>query len=190
MQCNALRYRGAYNDTKYYSSLQGLIHMDLYNHKDVLKVYTDLKPRTLISWVDKGLLSPQVKASGTGTRNQYSVNNLVEIGVIRELASYGMPHNVISSILKELSNKARLTEDDGYDVVFSVCRSYVSGYKRRTAHVGHIQVGSRSNFAREASELVFGERQVEESLSTAFPEVGSAIIVSLADIWEYIKARL
>jgi len=163
--------------------------MELFNHKDVLRVYTDLKPRTLISWVDKGVLSPQVKASGTGTRNRYSVRNLVEIGVIRELTSYGMTHNYISSILKQLAEKKTLTEEDGYDVVVAVSRGYVSGYRRGMAYIPYVRFGSRSRFDREAATLVFGERQ-DGDILTIIPEVGSAIIVSLADIWEYIKARL
>lgn len=164
---------------------------NLFKHRDVLRIYPDLRPRTLISWVDKGLLSPEVKASGTGTRNQYSVKNLVEIGVIRELITYRIPQSVVESIMRQLANEASLlTEENDFDVVVVYSRGYVSGYKSAVAYTGHVRVGSRSRFAEKANFLIFGEESLPDWGSTYIPESSSAIVISLRDIWEYIRNRL
>lgn len=70
-----------------------------FNHRDILAVFPSIKPRTLISWSEKGLIKPLEKPINRGGKRIYSYENLIEIGFIRELLSWGLGFNKISSIV-------------------------------------------------------------------------------------------
>jgi DNA-binding transcriptional MerR regulator len=162
----------------------------IYEHRDVLKVYPSLKPRTLISWSEKGLLTPVEKASGTGTRRRYSVRNLVEIGVILELVSYKIPHLFISGVMERLSRE-RLTPENNFDVVVVSSRS--NHTMDDSGYFFDIRIGSRTDFSKDAAYLIFGEKVVKKgsiTTKTTIPQVTSSILVSLKDIWGYVKTKI
>jgi len=160
--------------------------MRLYAHRDILKIFPDLKARTLISWSEKGLFSPAIDASGTGSRRLYTKKNLVEIGVIRELISYRFSHDIIRPLIKELNNRVK---KNNFDMVIVARRQLVSG-----GYVTGFTTGSRKKFAENGARLIFGEKSIPLSNGSTYKEcalaVGSAIVVSLADIWEFIKKQL
>ena len=124
----------------------------------------------------------------------YSTKNLVEIGVIRELVSYRVPHEFIHSVMTELK-KIRLSEDNGFNVIVVLSRQLLGGGREVSGFVHDIRVGTRKGFSKQAGELIFGEKLVpsKPGFGKAFQRtmmVGSAIVVSLADIWEYIQKNL
>ena len=86
-----------------------------YLHRDILKVFPWIKPRTLISWSERGLVKPLGKAYGRGSARVYSYSNLVEIGIISELLSFGMPFTIIGNIMTSK-----------FDTVFWFCRELVN----------------------------------------------------------------
>jgi len=166
-----------------------VLTMNLYGHHQVIDIFPDLKARTLISWSEKGLFTPEVNASGTGSRRLYSAKNLVEIGVIRELVSYRIPHDFIRSVMERL-RKTRLSEKDGFDVVITLSRQLLGGGKDDIGFLLDVRVGKRSNFRKEAGELVFGERWPSKQTFQRTPSTASAVVVSLADIWEFVRDRV
>lgn len=80
----------------------------LYRHSEVLKIYPSLRSRTLISWSEKKYFIPEVKPSGPGSRRQYSLKNLVEVGVIFELVKHRAQKGVILNVMNRLSDDERL----------------------------------------------------------------------------------
>jgi DNA-binding transcriptional MerR regulator len=90
---------------------------DRFLHKDVLKIFSWIKPRTLISWSERGLIKPDLSdASGRGSARVYSYANLIEIGVVSEFLTYGIPFSFIESILKT-PPIAKMRETQNFDVV-------------------------------------------------------------------------
>lgn len=160
--------------------------MKLYAHRDILKIFPDLKTRTLISWSEKGLFSPEIDASGTGSRRLYSRKNLVEIGVIRELISYRFSHDIIRPLIEELNDQVKKYN---FDMVIVARRQIVSG-----GYVTAFTTGPRKKFAENGAKLIFGEQSTPLLNGSTSKEralaVGSAIVVSLADIWEFIKKQV
>lgn len=64
--------------------------MKLYTHAEVLTVFPGLKGRTLQSWCDKKLIRPKRDTSGSGYYRLYSYENLVQIGIVRNLFMVGL----------------------------------------------------------------------------------------------------
>ena len=62
----------------------------VFQHKDILKIFPDLSSRGLVSWSEKGLLSPDYEdAKGRGSIRRFSFDNVMQAGVIRELFLFG-----------------------------------------------------------------------------------------------------
>lgn len=77
-----------------------------YQHKDIIRVFPDLSPRSLVSWSEKGILIPGVEdARGRGTVRRYSFDNVVQAGIIRELMALGVTFRIIKNFLGEESRK-------------------------------------------------------------------------------------
>lgn len=90
-------------------------------HKEVLKIFPWIKPRTLISWSERGLIQPEFEeASGRGTRRRYSYQNLIEIGFISELLDYGIPFNMIRIFIQDQEGLSKELRKKGFDIVFVV----------------------------------------------------------------------
>ena len=88
-----------------------------YLHRDVLKIFRSVKARTLISWCERGLITPDVSdASGRGSSRVYSFFNLIQIGVTHEFLRYGIPFSVIGSVMNDQIT-AKLRESNDFDVV-------------------------------------------------------------------------
>lgn len=162
--------------------------MRLFRYSDVSRVFPDIPARTLRYWTEAGLLNPEQKADGPGTRRQYSTRNMVEIGLISELVSYGMPHLFITGIMMALS-KENLNESDGFDCVI------VSNRLRLTANPLGVKmmlsnfdtwIGKMGDFKAKTTELIFNEK---EGLSARTHTI-SSVIINLAEIWEYVRSKI
>jgi DNA-binding transcriptional MerR regulator len=70
-------------------------------HRDVLKIFPDIKARTLISWSEKGLIHPQVEPENRGGKRVYAHINLLEIAFIAYLLKFQIPFRVIRAWLDE-----------------------------------------------------------------------------------------
>jgi DNA-binding transcriptional MerR regulator len=75
-----------------------------YTHGDILKMFPWLKPRTLISWSERGLIKADFgEASGRGSSRVFSYSNLIEIVTIADLSKTGLPFSVIKKIIQSKS---------------------------------------------------------------------------------------
>ena len=110
------------------------------------------------------------------------------IGVIRELIDYRFSHKVIRPIIESIDRhlKPKMNSHD-FVVVFS---KQCGVHYKDNIKFADVQVGSRSGFGKEAAKLVFGEDALAGGKFNRTPYIGSAIVVSVADIWMYIKERL
>lgn len=87
--------------------------MEIY-HKDVLSIYRQLNGRTLISWIEKGLFTPLYEPDNRGGKRCYSYQNLVEIGIIKELSLLGFPIKRIKLLLENV-NIRKLINSESYN---------------------------------------------------------------------------
>jgi DNA-binding transcriptional MerR regulator len=72
-----------------------------YHHQDILRIFPDINPRTLISWVEKRIIKPLAEPETRGGKRVYSYQNLMEIAFVRELALYfGMSFKYIQLFMK------------------------------------------------------------------------------------------
>jgi DNA-binding transcriptional MerR regulator len=79
--------------------------MDSYTKKQVAEI-TGLSPRLVQFYTEQGLIEPSVsKGSGRGTFRKYSEVNLIEFGVINQVASYGITIHIIKRIFDEGFNR-------------------------------------------------------------------------------------
>lgn len=166
--------------------------MNTYTNRDVLRVFPDLKTRTLISWSEKGLFTPLLAPDGPGSRRLYSVKNLLEIGIIRELVLYRFSLFAIKSILNKLSGRLA-SDDDDYDYLVICRRQYSPHVPESLGYVEEIIIDKRSTFNEQAGKLIFGEQKIEINEHEGrkqLPFVGSSILVSVLDIWNIVKARM
>jgi len=73
-----------------------------FQHKDILRIYPDLSARSLVSWSEKSLLTPDHgDATGRGTVRRYSFDNVMQAGVIRELFILGFGFRDIRTFFTE-----------------------------------------------------------------------------------------
>ncbi len=66
-----------------------------FSMKDVLAV-TGLAAATFRPWVVRGLVKPSVPATGTGTPNVFTEDDIVKIALIAELVRWGVPVGLAS----------------------------------------------------------------------------------------------
>ncbi len=88
-------------------------------HQDILRIFPDIRPRTLISWGEKGLIKPLQEAENRGGKRIYSYKNLMEIAFARELFTYGLPFKYVLSLMEGGRSTAlkEVFKDEKYDTV-------------------------------------------------------------------------
>ena len=87
-------------------------------HKDLKKIFPWISPRTLIYWVERGLVKPSfADASGRGSSRRYSYTNLIEIAFIGELLRRGLPFTEIKRILDTEEYK-KIIDKEKWDSVY------------------------------------------------------------------------
>ena len=73
--------------------------MKAYIKKDISKI-TGLAPRLIQFYTDEGLIIPEVgKGVGRGKVRRYSIKNLLEFAIIKELNDYGVNISALKQIL-------------------------------------------------------------------------------------------
>jgi len=72
-----------------------------YRHQDVMRIYDGkLKEQTLFSWGKKEVICPDEPFRGGREKmRQYTIKNLVEIGIQIELSNLGLPLEIMQSIM-------------------------------------------------------------------------------------------
>jgi DNA-binding transcriptional MerR regulator len=95
-------------------------------HRDVVKIFPWLKPRTLISWSERGLIKADFsEAAGRGSSRVFSYSNLIEIGILSEFLQNGIPFAMIK-ILIESPPMRSIISNKTFNQVFWFERQMVS----------------------------------------------------------------
>ncbi len=144
-------------------------------HRDVLKIFPYIRPRTLISWSERGLVKPEfVDAQGRGTERVYSYKNLLQIGMISELLSYKIPFIVVESAMKSNPMK-QLLDSENLNTFFWFGRQLVSTdvpMDREPPWVGASGFGTLKDFAKKSTDAT------------------SAIVINLSMIKNFVDRQI
>jgi hypothetical protein len=159
--------------------------MKQYSHSKVLKIFPDIDPSLLKSWLTLGLIAPDLKSKGVGIFKKYTTDNLIEIGVARELFAYGVKQSMAEPIIQSLREHLRLSQD--FDLLIICRRQYVPTDSQNLGLVTEIIKGKKSRFKHESAYMLFDQSQGSRAGGAV---TSSALIISVADIWDYIMNRL
>ena len=159
--------------------------MQRYSHSKVLKMFPDIDPSLLKSWLTLGLIAPDLKSKGMGIFKKYTTDNLIEIGVARELFAFGVKQAMAEPIIQSLREHLRQSQD--FDLLILCRRQYVATGKREQGLVTEIIQCKKSRFQHEAAYMLFNQSQGKTAGGTLTP---STLVISVADIWDYIMNRL
>lgn len=159
--------------------------MQRYSHSKVLKIFPDIDPALLKSWLTMGLIAPDLKSKGMGIFKKYTTDNLIEIGVARELFAFGVKQAMTEPIIQSLREHLRQSQD--FDLLILCRRQYVSTGKREQGLVTEIIKCKKSRFKHESAYMLFDQSQGNTAGGTL---TSSALIISVADIWDYVMNRL
>jgi DNA-binding transcriptional MerR regulator len=147
-------------------------------HRDLIQIFPSVKPRTIISWTERGLIEPEFEdASGRGSARRYSYRNLMEITFISELLRFGVPFSFINQIT-ESSEYRSIIADRKWSTTFWITYMDKKGRAFSSKAGGHLTVKAISvdNFSVESQELVKATK--------------SAILVNMDAINQALKKRI
>lgn len=165
-----------------------------YQHKDILRVYSDLSPRSLVSWTEKGLLTPDHgDATGRGTMRKYSFDNVVQAGVIRELMAFGLTFREI--ILVNDHWKSEMKKFD-YDCVLFFQRATFKSLSDKTMpHRFDVRVVSMKKLDQYKASTIFETFAQDENTKELVP-IGTdvsftgALFINVARIYQLVESWL
>lgn len=159
--------------------------MKRYSHSKVLKIFPDIDPSLLKSWLTLGLIAPDLKSKGIGIFKKYTTDNLIEIGVARELFAYGVKQSMAEPIIQSLREHLRQSQD--FDLLIICRRQYVPTDNRDMGLVTEIIKAKKTRFKHESAYMLFNQAQGN---AAGRGVTSSALVISVADIWDYIMNRL
>jgi hypothetical protein len=159
--------------------------MQRYSHSKVLKIFPDIDPSHLKSWLTLGLIAPDLKSKGVGIFKKYTTDNLLEIGVARELFAFGVKQGMAEPVIQSLREHLRQSQD--FDLLIICRRQYVPTEKKELGLVTEIIKGKKTRFKHESVYMLFNQSQCNTAGGAL---TSSALIISVADIWDYIMNRL
>lgn len=82
---------------------------------DIEKITGINRPR-LQQWLEKGFIAPSIQiASGPGTRNVYSIDNVYQIAAIKKMIEFGFSREKAAQIVN-----GRVVNMDGPHIIFMV----------------------------------------------------------------------
>jgi DNA-binding transcriptional MerR regulator len=144
-------------------------------HRDLMKIFPTIKPRTIISWAERRLIEPDIRdASGRGSSRRYSYENLIEIAFISELASLELPFARIKHVVR--SEKFReIVKKHKWDQV--LCIAHDPSQKER--HEKKISVYSVADFLRDGGEYLLGHFRDKGGRPISSVLTSSALIVNV-----------
>ena len=159
--------------------------MKRYSHSQVLKIFPDIDPSILKSWLTLGLIAPDLKTKGVGIFKKYTTDNLIEIGVARELFAFGVKQAMAEPVIQSLREHLRQSQD--FDLLIICRRQYVSTDNRDMGLVTEIIKAKKTRFKNESAYMLFNQSQGNSARGGL---TSSALVISVADIWDYIMNRL
>jgi len=159
--------------------------MQRYSHSKVLKIFPDIDPALLKTWLTLGLIAPDLKSKGVGVFKKYSTDNLIEIGVSRELFAFGVKQAMAEPIIQSLREHLRQSQD--FDLLIVCRRQYVPKGSRDMGLVTEIIKGKKTRFKHESAYMLFSQSQGNTAGAAL---TSSALVISVTDIWDYIMNRL
>lgn len=164
---------------------------DVFTHRDILKVFPRLKARTLINWVERGLLVPEHgEASGRGSSRRYGYGNLIQIAALIELLRLGMPFAVIEGVLGGGMFKG-LVERKGFDSVFYFRRELsLSDVPMDIAApwIGTFGVVPYDEFLKIGGSLVLDAH--ERAGETLYGNPSTVLVLNLRGLQRFVDIRI
>ena len=159
--------------------------MQHYSHSQVLKIFPDIDPALLKSWITLGIIAPDLKEKGIGIFKKYTTDNLIEIGVARELFAFGVKQAIAEPIIESLREHLRQAQD--FDLLIICRRQYVPTEGNSQGLVTEIIKAKKTRFRHESDYMLFNQVQRKAG---GGPLTSSALLISVADIWDYVMNRL
>lgn len=152
-----------------------------YSHANILKIFPNIKVRSLISWSERGLIKPLQDAAGRGSSRIYSYTNLIEIGIIAEFFRYGLGFSNVSSLMSSNMMQDILKKKSWESVVWF---SYGTPANIKNTNC-LISFGSApiKEFSNRGGQLLIGSPRMSNH-----PEefAASAIVVNLSAISDLV----
>jgi len=165
-----------------------------YQHKDILKVYSDLSPRSLVSWTEKGLLTPDHgDATGRGSMRKYSFDNVIQAGVIRELMAFGLTFREIILVDKHWKSEMKRF---GYDCILFFQRATFKDIRESTMpHRYYVRVVEKKKFDQYKANTIFAtfvqDTKTNESVPSG-PDISftGALFINVHRIYQLVVSWL
>ncbi|MGD0488853.1 MAG: hypothetical protein ABSB94_16885 [Syntrophorhabdales bacterium] len=90
--------------------------MRLYKQGEVQKIFPDVPGKTLIYWAREGLVEWDAKTKDArGIHREYSLWNLYQIGILRELTAVGLPYAIVRLVMDTHFKDSRWHSDPALD---------------------------------------------------------------------------
>ena len=161
-------------------------------HRDVRKIFPWIKPRTLMSWTERGLLTPTYgDAAGPGTSRRYAFQDLIEIAFINELLSYGMAFSNIKLYTSQDMYK-EMIENQDWNMIFWIKRQRVTSKNlpmdKGPAFVDAAGLSTSSAFHYRAGELLFNFVRIDDTNSIS--SITSAFVVNFHSLYDFVSKRI
>jgi DNA-binding transcriptional MerR regulator len=167
---------------------------EIFHHKDILEVFSDLSPRSLVSWTEKGLLTPDHgDATGRGTMRKYSFDNVLQAGVIRELMKFGLTFREI--ILFDDHWKSEMKRFNYDCVLFFQRATFKSQIENVMPYRFDVRVVSRKKFDKYKATAIwetFVYDKNTDELTPRFVNVSltGALLINVTRIYQLVNAWL
>jgi hypothetical protein len=105
--------------------------------------------------------------------------------VARELFAFGVKQAIAEPTIQSLREHLRQSQD--FDLLIICRRQYVPTESNSMGLVTEIIKGKKTRFGHESAYMLFGQSRGN---SAGCPLTSSALVISVADIWDYIMNRL
>jgi len=147
-----------------------------YYHKDVLNIFPSLKGRTLISWIEKGLITPLHEPENRGGKRIYSYHNLIQIAIIHELSMYSFPLKSIKRENKVLDQ----CKQNNYENFLIICF-----YPAFT-----INKMSKKRVAESRMSLTWAVEPIEDFKISEKTTLSSAVVLNVRQLKQVVDDAL
>lgn len=165
-----------------------------FSHTDILDIFPEVKARTLITWVERGLIKPYQDAVGRGSSRLYLYTNLIEISIISELHRYSIPFSTLKILMSNEKMK-RIFKEKAWDTIFWITNGVTGGAANLEPSVRFARV---DDFLKNGEAMIMGAGNfsaTDESrgkLKGTIPTSlnASAIVINISSLKDYVDSRL